>query len=532
MNQGHVVSIKDLVVLVQFDDGAPAINEMVVVDNGHETKLLVDHLEVGGVAFCLNIRSDRRVEMGMTVTATGHGIEIPVGAPTIGRILDPIGDPLDGSPAVPDDTQRKDVMKIVNKSTSFAIQKPEILETGIKVIDFFTPFVKGRKIGIIGGAGVGKTVLTMELINNIAQSGTGLSFFTGIGERIREGHELWDTLRENDLLKNTCMFFGQMNENPVQRALVGISAVAGAEYFRDEEKKDILFFADNMYRFIQASNELSTILDQVPNEGGYEPTIFSDVKTLQDRLSSNENGSITSVQTIYVPADDLSDPAVQMIQHELDGILVLSRKVAEQGIRPAVDLNLTTSSLLTPDIVGDRHYDLSVQVMSMIRKYESLKSIIAIIGENELSPGDRADYAKAKKLIKNFTQNMNVMEKHIGIPGELYTRDQTLDSIEAILLGQDIEDVKPTDKKDADESKPATDAKEEPANDEKKESSDKAAEKQAQAELEAAQKKKSEGSKKDSDEVMEEGKTAKDSEEKSEEKSSKEDEKEPAASAS
>lgn len=440
MNQGRVVAIKDLVVRVQFDEIGPRIHEVVVVDNDNQTKLLVDHLEQGGVAFCLNVRSDRQIEKGMTVKLTGKGIEIPVGEPTIGRILDALGEPLDGQPGVDDSADRRDIFKIVNKSTSFEIQKPEILETGIKVIDFFTPFVKGRKIGIIGGAGVGKTVLTMELINNIAQSGSGLSFFTGIGERIREGHELWDTLRENDLLKNTCMFFGQMNENPVQRALIGISSVAGAEHFRDEEKKDILFFADNMYRFIQASNELSTILDQVPNEGGYEPTLFSDVKTLQDRLSSNENGSITSVQTIYVPADDLSDPAVQMIQHELDSILVLSRKVAEQGIRPAVDLNQTTSSLLTPDIVGERHYNLSVKVLAMLRKYESLKSIIAIIGENELSPTDRADYAKAKKLIKNFTQNMNVMEKHSGVPGDIFTREQTLNSIEAIINGEDIDD--------------------------------------------------------------------------------------------
>lgn len=474
MNKGHVVSIKDLVVRVQFDEIGPRINELVIVENGNDTKLLVDHLEPGGIAFCLNIRSDRKIEKGMVVASTGKGIEIPVGDPTIGRILDAVGDPLDGQPAVDASVQRKDILKLPGRSTNFQIQKPEILETGIKVIDFFTPFVKGRKIGIIGGAGVGKTVLTMELINNVAQTGSGLSFFAGIGERIREGHELWDTLRENDLLKNTCMFFGQMNENPVQRALVGISSVAGAEYFRDEEKKDILFFADNMYRFVQASNELSTILDQVPNEGGYEPTIFSDVKRLQDRLSSNENGSITSVQTIYVPADDLSDPAVQMIQHELDSILVLSRKVAEQGIRPAVDLNQTTSSLLTPEIVGERHYNLSVKVMSMLRKYDSLKSIIAIIGENELSPADRADYAKAKKLIKNFTQNMNVMEKHIGIPGDTFTREQTLDSIEAIINGEDIdEDEKPKESEAPKNSEKPVDTEQPEEKDDKKSKKDK-----------------------------------------------------------
>jgi F-type H+-transporting ATPase subunit beta len=435
MSVGHVVSIKDLVVLVQFEEDAPRIHELIVVDNSHDTKLLVDHLEPGGIAFCLNVRSDRRIEKGMPVNTTGKGIEIPVGDPTIGRILDALGDPLDGLPKLEgDNVVRKDILKLPPRSTDFTTAKPEILETGIKVMDFFTPFVKGRKIGIIGGAGVGKTVLTMELINNVARTGDGLSFFAGIGERIREGHELWDTLRENDLLKNTCMFFGQMNENPVQRALIGISAVASAEYFRDTQNKDILFFADNMYRFVQASNELSTILDQVPNEGGYEPTVFSDIKVLQDRLSSNENGSITSVQTIYVPADDLSDPAVQMIQHELDSTIVLSRKVAEQGIRPAVDLSQTSSSLLTPEIVGDRHYNLSVQVMSLLQKYESLRGIIAIIGENELSAADRADYAKAKKLIKNFTQNMNVMTKHNGLEGEFYTRDQTLASIEEIIV--------------------------------------------------------------------------------------------------
>lgn len=434
MNSGIVVSIKDLVVRARFDENVPNIGEILVVQNGHNTQLLVDHLEPGGIAMCLNVRSDRRIQKSMPVDRTNHGIEIPTGDATIGRILDALGAPLDGLPPVSGENLRyKDILKLPPRSTQFNIAKPEILETGIKVIDFFTPFIKGRKIGVIGGAGVGKTVVTMELINNIARSGTGLSFFAGIGERIREGHELWDTLKENDLLKNTCMFFAQMNENPVQRSLIATSAVALAEDFRDTQHKDILFFADNAYRYIQARNELATILDQTPNEGGYEPTVFSDIKVIQDRLTSNENGSITSVQTIYVPADDLSDPAVQMIQHELDSIIVLSRKVAEQGIRPAVDLTKTTSSLLTPEIVGDRHYLLSVQVQALLQKYESLKSIIAIIGENELSPSDRADYAKAKKLITNFTQNMNVMTKHTGVPGDFFSREQTLQSIEEII---------------------------------------------------------------------------------------------------
>ena len=432
---GTLITIKDLVARVQFDEDPPSLNELIEVQNGHNTQLLVNKLEAGGIAFCLNVRNDIRLTKGMKVERTRKGIEVPAGDAMIGRVLNALGDPLDGQDKVdPAQAKYKNILELPGKTSDFSVAKPEILETGIKVIDFFTPFVKGRKIGIIGGAGVGKTVLTMELINNIAQSGGGLSFFAGIGERIREGHELYVTLKENDLLKNTCMFFAQMNENPVQRALIGVSAVSSAEYFRDDQHKNILFFADNMFRYVQARNELSTILDQVPNEGGYEPTIFSDVKTLQDRLSSNENGSITSVQTIYVPADDISDPAVQFIQHEMDSIIVLSRKVAEQGVRPAVDLNLTTSSLLTPEIVGERHYLLSVQVQALLQKYESLKGIIAIIGEDELSAADRSDYAKAKKLIANFTQNMNVMTKHTGVKGDFFSREDTLKSIEEIVV--------------------------------------------------------------------------------------------------
>ena len=435
MNQGVVRIIKDLVVVVEFDDEVPKIHEVILV-NGLNTLLLVDSIEAGGRAVCLNIRSDRRIQKGMTVTPTGHSIEIPVGDKMIGRVVDALGGPIDGIPPVDDhDMEHRGIFALPERGSAASVQKPEILETGIKVLDFFAPFVKGRKIGIVGGAGVGKTVLTMEMINNVAKSGGGLSFFAGIGERIREGHELYDTLKnQGDLLKSTCMFFGQMNENPVQRSLISLSAVTLAEYFRDEQGKDILFFADNMFRYVQAKNEVATMIGQVPSEGGYEPTIFSDVKMLQDRLTSNERGSITAVQTIYVPADDTSDPAVQMIQHELDSIIILSRAVAEQGIRPAVDLIHTTSSLLTSEVVGERHYLLSVQVSGLLQKYEMLKPIIAIIGENELSPTDRADYAKAKKLIQYFSQEMNVMEKMTGRPGEYVKRDDMLKGVEEIIV--------------------------------------------------------------------------------------------------
>jgi len=433
--KGVIRVLRDLVIKVQFDEDVPQINEILEADNEAKTPLLVSSLEKGDTAICLNISADRSLMKGDTVTRTGHDLQVPVGPQMIGRVFDALSRPIDGMPMI-DTTGMpwRSIFEPANKSTSLEPRPPEILETGIKVLDFFTPFVKGRKIGIIGGAGVGKKVLTMEMINNVAQGSGALSIFAGIGERIREGHELYDTLKNADLLPTTLMFFGQMNENPVQRSLIAQAATTLAEYFRDDEKKDILFFADNAYRYIQARNEVSTIMDQTPAEGGYQPTIFSDVKSLQDRLVSNENGSITALQTIYVPADDISDPAVQLIGHELDSTIVLSRDVAAQGIRPAVDLNKTTSSLVTTEVVGERHYMLSLRVAAILQKYESLKGLVAIIGESELSPEDREDYGKAKKLIQYFTQKFNVMEKMTGVKGEHYTREETLDGIEEIII--------------------------------------------------------------------------------------------------
>lgn len=434
MNQGVVRSIKDLVVSVAFDDDFPGIHEMLVVE-GIDVPLLVDSLRINGRALCLNINSDFRIQKGMRVSRTHKSIEVPVGDELIGRVIDTIGLPLDGKDLVGNTKDGvRNIFQAPKHTGGFNSVAPEILETGIKVLDFFAPFVKGRKVGIVGGAGVGKTVLTMEMIHNVAVGNSGLSFFTGVGERIREGHELYETLKDADLLKNTCMFFAQMNENPVRRSLIALSSVTLAEYFRDEQGKSILFFVDNMYRFVQAKNELSTMLDQVPSEGGYESTIFSDVKTLQDRLSSTEKGSITAVQTIYVPADDVNDPAVQTIQHELDSVIILSRAVAEQGIRPAVDLLHTSSSLLTPEIVGDRHYLLSIKVQALLQKYEQLKPIIAIIGENELSIADLNDYTRAKKLIKFFSQDLFVMEALNGRKGEFVGRDDMLRGVEEIIV--------------------------------------------------------------------------------------------------
>ena len=272
MKTGTVIVVKDLVIRVEFSQDMPEIGGILEVQNTDKSLLLVESLVSDTVANCINLRSSKNIQKAMQVKITGKGIEIPVGDEVIGRIFNALGEPLDGKAPLSEDVPKRNILTLAKKSTSFTVSKPEILETGIKVIDFFTPFVKGRKTGVIGGAGVGKTVLTMELIHNIARSGNGLSFFAGVGERVREGHELYETLIEYDLLKNACMLFGQMNENPAQRSLVAITAAALAEYFRDELKKDILFFADNMYRFVQAKNELATIMDQIPSEARYQPT--------------------------------------------------------------------------------------------------------------------------------------------------------------------------------------------------------------------------------------------------------------------
>lgn len=454
--QGVVRSLKGLVIKVQFDDSMPDINEMLYVDNEKKSPLLVSSITHGDTAVCLNIGGDYSIQKSDRVDRSGHSLEIPVGEEMIGRVWDAMGRPIDGKPqldqATLDKMPKRAIFSPAFQETSLENRPDAILETGMKVLDFFTPFVKGRKIGIVGGAGVGKTVLTMEIINNVAVGSGAISMFAGIGERIREGHELYKTLGDNDLLKTTAMFFGQMNENPVQRSLIGLSAITLAEYFRDDMKKDVLLFADNMYRYIQAKNEVSTIIDQTPAEGGYQPTVFSDVKTFQDRLATNKNGSITSLQTIYVPADDLSDPAVQMIQHELDSTIILDRAVAAQGIRPAVNILASKSSLLTPEVVGERHYDLATRATAILQKYESLKGIIAIIGESELSAEDRDDYNKAKALIEFFKQRFNVMEKVTGVPGEHMTRDKTLDGVEEIIGKSEAAEAAPEEKP---EGKPA-----------------------------------------------------------------------------
>ena len=429
-NVGVVHSLRGLMVEVQILGERPDVKELLAVEDHPEIFLEVSFFKAD-VVVCLNLTNSQLLQCGQNVERTHKKVTVPVGQATLGRVFNALGQPLDKGPAIEDN--RRVITEPSGIKTYRDSEKLELLETGLKVIDFLTPFVKGRKIGIIGGAGVGKTVLTTEMINNVAKSSDGLSIYCGVGERIREGNELYQTLKDTDVLKNTVMFFGQMDATPAIRSMVGPAAATAAEYFRDEEGRDVLFFVDNIYRHIQALTELSTNLGLIPSEGGYSPTVFTELRRLEDRLSSTAKGSITSVQAIYVPADDLSDPAVQAISQQLDSVLVLSRSIAESGIRPAVDLLKTTSSLLTPQIVGERHYKLAGRVQAIMQKYDSLKNIIAIVGENELSPIDRADYQKAKKLIQFFSQNFTVAEHLSGQPGEYFTLEQTLKGIEEIV---------------------------------------------------------------------------------------------------
>lgn len=429
---GVITVIRGLTVEVDVLGEYPEIKELLSVE-GHPEIFIEVNFFRKGKAVCLNLNNDQSVACGMRVSRSHKKVSVPVGPATMGRVFNALGEPLDKAEPITDNLRP---ISVPSGTTSYRDSSNlELLETGLKVIDFLTPFVKGRKIGVIGGAGVGKTVLTMEMIHNVTRGGNNksLSIYCGVGERIREGNELYETLKDTDVLKNTVMFFGQMDATPAIRSMVGPAAATSAEYFRDEEGRDILFFVDNIYRHVQAMTELSTNLGLIPSEGGYSPMVFSDLRRLQDRLTSTEHGTITSVQAIYVPADDLSDPAVQAISQQLDSVLVLDRSIAEQGIRPAVNLLKTTSSLLTPSIVGERHYRLAERVQAIMQKYDSLKNIIAIVGENELSPADRADYQNAKKLIQFFSQDFAVAEKFSGKPGEYYTLEQTLDGIEEII---------------------------------------------------------------------------------------------------
>ena len=437
MKQGIITGISGPVIDVQFPEGSlPAINEALTVEaNGQRYTMEVEqHLENKTVR-CVMMAGSDGLGRGLTVTATGHGIVVPVGEKTLGRMFNVLGDPIDGEPPVDESVPRWEIHRA---APTFAEQMPaaDILETGIKVIDLIEPYPKGGKIGLFGGAGVGKTVLIQELIHNVAMEHGGYSIFTGVGERSREGNDLWGEMRESGVSDKTALVFGQMNESPGVRMRVALSGLTMAEYFRDEEHKDVLLFIDNIFRFVQAGSEVSTLLGRMPSAVGYQPTLAGEMGALQERITSTKNGSVTSVQAVYVPADDLTDPAPATTFSHLDATTVLSRKIAEQGIYPAVDPLESSSRILEADIVGAEHYRIARRVQETLQKYQELQDIIAILGMDELSDEDRQTVNRARRIQRFLAQPTHVAEKFTGIPGVYVPLKETLRGFAAIVDGE------------------------------------------------------------------------------------------------
>ncbi len=431
--KGKITASRGIIYELNFENTLPPNGSILQITNDQHSRLMVLGYISETKAVALSIGGNTALSLGSFCELYKDKLEIPVGKSTLGRVFNALGETLDDSAAI---KNQQTTPVEFNMDVKFGqAYSGEIIETGIKAIDFFAPFVKGRKIGIIGGAGVGKTVLVTELMHNVSQTGAGVSFFVGIGERIREAHELYENLKGANLLKESVMYLGQMNESAASRSMVGPTAAAAARWWRDNQKEDVLFFVDNIYRFLQARNELSIMLGEQPSEGGYQPTLFTDLVRFEDSLDSNENGSITSVQSIYIPADDISDPAVVEVYQQLDSVIVLSREVMERGIFPAIDLLATQSSLLSAEVVGERHFVLATQVQAILSKYNELRNIISIIGEGELSLNDRTDYQKAKRLVTYFSQHLFVAEPLTGNPGEYVSREDMLSGVEEILAG-------------------------------------------------------------------------------------------------
>ena len=437
MKQGTITGISGPVIDVHFPEGSlPAINEALTVEaNGTRYTMEVEqHLENKTVR-CVMMAGSDGLSRGLTVTATGHGISVPVGEATLGRMFNVLGDPIDGEAPVSADAPRWEIHR---SAPTFAEQMPaaDILETGIKVIDLIEPYPKGGKIGLFGGAGVGKTVLIQELIHNVAMEHGGYSIFTGVGERSREGNDLWGEMQESGVSDKTALVFGQMNESPGVRMRVALSVLTMAEYFRDVEHKDVLLFIDNIFRFVQAGSEVSTLLGRMPSAVGYQPTLAGEMGALQERITSTKDGSVTSVQAVYVPADDLTDPAPATTFSHLDATTVLSRKIAEQGIYPAVDPLESTSRILEPDIVGRRHYEIARGAQELLQRYRDLQDIIAILGMEELSEDDRQTVARARRMQQFFSQPFFVAEQFTGLQGRYVPLEETLKGFEALLGGE------------------------------------------------------------------------------------------------
>ena len=436
MNTGKIVEVSSSVVDVYFEQLPKIKNALkVTIDDKEYTMEVVEHIG-DNIVRCLMLGKSEGLYRGQEVVDTGDTIMVPVGEATLGRMFNCLGETIDDKPGL--ETGLESKWSIFRDPPKFSEQKPigEILETGIKVIDLLEPYPKGGKIGLFGGAGVGKTVLIQELMHNIATQADGYSIFAGVGERSREGNDLWREMKESGVIDNTALVFGQMNEAPGVRMRVPLTGLTMAEYFRDEKNKDVLLFIDNIFRFVQAGSEVSTLLGHMPSAVGYQPTLANEMGALQERIASTKHGSVTSVQAVYVPADDLSDPAPATTFTHLDATTVLSRKIAEQGIYPAVDPLNSTSRILEADIVGDLHYRVARAVQETLEKYNELQDIIAILGMDELSDEDKKTVNRARKIQKFLSQPFFVGEKFTGIEGTYVPLKDTIEGFRAIVDGE------------------------------------------------------------------------------------------------
>ena len=433
---GKIIQVSGSVVDVKFPgDKLPAIKEAMTAMSAAGPKVMEVATHVGeGRVRCILLSGGEGLSRGMTVISTGKQISVPVGECTLGRIFNVLGETIDGEAPLPYEVRR---WPIHRKAPSFEQQRPsaQILETGIKVIDMLEPYTRGGKIGLFGGAGVGKTVLIQELIHNVAMEHGGYSIFTGVGERSREGNDLWNEMKASGVFDKTALVFGQMNEAPGVRMRVALTGLTMAEYFRDHDHKDILLFIDNIFRFVQAGSEVSTLLGRMPSAVGYQPTLAQEMGQLQERITSTRAGSITSVQAVYVPADDLTDPAPATTFSHLDATTVLSRKIAEQGIYPAVDPLESSSRILEPEVVGRKHYDTARELQAILQKYAELQDIIAILGIDELSEEDKVTVNRARKIQRFLSQPFFVAEKFTGVSGVYVPLRETIRGFRAILNG-------------------------------------------------------------------------------------------------
>ena len=443
-NVGKVIQVIGPVLDVEFDpEELPEIYNALSLKSsgdGQEIDLIAEvQQHIGrGIVRAVSMSSTDGVTRGMDVVDTGRAISVPVGEVALGRILNVLGEPVDELGPVGGGNGEVERWPIHRESPSFDRLEPktEIFETGIKVIDLLAPYVKGGKTGLFGGAGVGKTVIIMELINNIAMEHGGRSVFCGVGERTREGNDLWIEMKESGVLDSTALCYGQMNEPPGARLRVGLSGLTIAEYFRDIEKQDVLLFIDNIFRFTQAGSEVSALLGRMPSAVGYQPTLGTEMGELQERITSTREGSITSVQAIYVPADDLTDPAPATAFTHLDATTVLSRAISEKGIYPAVDPLDSTSRILDPQFLGERHYSVAVEVQRILQRYKDLQDIIAILGMDELSEEDKVLVNRARRIERFLSQPFYVAETFTGIPGNYTRLDDTVESFEQVAAGE------------------------------------------------------------------------------------------------